>query len=155
MLINYFYIILLLVISQGCEDIWKFNNQSIIREYEDYSSHIQDTMKVHDELIKYVNIYIEEYRYTRKREALINAIDRERTYIDRKDVWLSELYNLKNFIEANEKVLRMAGINPDYKRDNLKNSIQLIRDNTKLFHENIIKQEIALSYLPKAKKLKK
>ncbi len=123
------FILLIAYLFVGTEPFWKILDKKFVREYNSQLLEVNTITQSHNELSQKVTAL--------KDPASANAFFKD--YSEKTTDWSSALNDFKLFIESNDKRIRRVGINPDYVRDNIKNTLATINTNKELYQKEIEK----------------
>ena len=122
LILGFFALIVYLLI--GPQPFWRMFDRDITRQYNNRLSEANAIFQEHELLTK---------QATLKDVAKANSFATE--YSKKIEHWVPLLSEFKIFIESNDKRIRRVGINPDYFRDNVKNTLAAMRENEARFHK--------------------
>lgn len=121
---------------------WLLNSMEREAEEQEFFEEYNQTNVAIISLVEEHDIIIEEIREKNTIGIMNNELDSlMRNYVKWVDENLDELYDFQFFIENNHQKILDLGENPNYRRDNIKEVINLMRQNSQSFQESILNYE--------------
>jgi hypothetical protein len=122
------FVILVVYLFIGFGPFWRMFDREIVHEYDRRLAETNTIFNEHDALSK------KSLETTVKKDPIASA-SFAKEYSEKTGRWAQALNDFKLFIEANERRIRRVGINPDYMRDNIKNTLGVMKENEVRFHK--------------------
>jgi predicted nucleic acid-binding Zn ribbon protein len=118
----------LVYLVTGSGPLWRMLDRGIVHEYDRRLTEANTIFQEHDRLTKKA-----QDTATMKDSAVATSFAKE--YSEKTGQWRQVLNDFKLFIETNDKRIKRIGINPDYVRDNIKNTLGTMKENEARFQK--------------------
>jgi len=122
------FVILVVYLLIGFGPFWRMLDREIVHEYDWRLAETNKIFHEHDALSK------KSLETGAKKDPVASA-SFAKEYSEKTGRWGQGLNDFKLFIEANGRRIRRVGINPDYMRDNIKNTLGVMKENEVRFHK--------------------